>query len=569
MLENHQKFFAKGEKRRILVAEDEAINREMLSLTLSEHFDILYAEDGGKALQLLSEYGEKLSLVLLDLNMPVVSGQDILRAMKDDPNLKRIPVIVMTADKKTEVECLALGAVDFVLKPYPVPEVILARVIRTIELFEDRQIIGATERDPLTGLYNKEFFFRYVEQYDQHNPDLPMDAVVIDIDHFHIINDRFGVAFGDEVLKRVGGKLKLAMDERQGLTGRLSADTFLLYCPHETADASALEKVMEGMGHKVDENYLVRLRMGIYADVDKTISVARRYDRAKMAANLVRGNLTKKVGLYDDKMREKEWQAERLVEDFPNAIAQEQFKVFYQPKFNILGNEPVLVSAEALVRWFHPEQGMISPGIFIPLFEENGLIQELDHFVWRTAAKQVRAWKDQFGFSVPVSVNVSRVDLYDPALRETLAEILEENGLTSDDILLEITESAYTEEPEQIIRTVNGLRDRSFSIEMDDFGTGYSSLNMLSDLPIDALKLDMSFIRNAFKEGKDTRMLEIIIDMAGYLKVPVIAEGVETEEQMRTLKELGCDIVQGYYFSKPVPSPEFEPFLQKLREKGE
>ena len=566
MPESRRKFFAENGKRRILIAEDEEINRALLCVALEEQFEVLAAEDGGAAMEAIQANRGSLSLILLDLNMPVMGGMEILRAIKEDPSLRSIPVIVLTADRAAEVDCLALGAVDFILKPYPVPEVILARVNRTVELFEDRQIIGATERDLLTGLYNKEYFYRYVDQFDQHHPDTDMDAIVLDIERFHIINDRFGVAFGDELLRRMGDRLRTSMAERGGLAARLSADTFLVYCPHRTSDIAELEEVMGALDKLLDENNLVRMRMGVYFSADKTIDVRRRFDRAKMAANLVKGSFTRHVGIYDDALREKEWQAEKLVEQFPAAIAGEQFHVFYQPKFNILGDKPVLVSAEALVRWFHPEQGMISPGVFIPLFEENGLVRELDHFVWRTAAKQVKAWKEKFGFSVPVSVNVSRVDLYDPTLRENLDQILEENGLTAGDILLEITESAYTEEPEQIIRTVSDLRESSFSIEMDDFGTGYSSLNMLSDLPIDALKLDMSFIRRAFKEGKDTRMLEIIIDMAGYLKVPVIAEGVETEEQMQTLKELGCDIVQGYYFSKPVPHDEFEPFLEKKKE---
>lgn len=566
MPENRQKFLTNGEKRKILVAEDEEINRSLLCFALEAQFEVLTASDGGEAMDAVYAGRDSLSLVLLDLNMPVKGGIEILRAMKEDAALRNIPVIVMTADRQAEVSCLELGAVDFIPKPYPLPEVILARVNRTIELFEDRQLIGATERDPLTGLFNKEYFFRYVDQFDQHHTETEMDAIVLDVDRFHILNDRFGVSYGDQVLRIIGEKLKAAMIACGGLACRLEADTFLIYCPHETAKEETPEKIMEDLTKELDDNNLVRLRMGLYVNADKSIDARRRFDRAKMAANAVRGNLMRNVGVYDETMREKEWQAEKLVEEFPDALAEEQFKVFYQPKFNVLGEKPVLASAEALVRWIHPEQGMISPGVFIPVFEENGLIQKLDHYVWRSAARQVRAWKDQLGISVPVSVNVSRVDLYDPALRETLSGILKEFDLSAADILLEITESAYTEEPDQIIQTVNGLRACDFSIEMDDFGTGYSSLNMLSDLPIDALKLDMSFIRNAFKEGKDTGMLEIIIGMAGYLGVPVIAEGVETEEQMKTLKELGCDIVQGYYFSKPVPAPEFEAFLREKKE---
>jgi EAL domain-containing protein (putative c-di-GMP-specific phosphodiesterase class I) len=220
------------------------------------------------------------------------------------------------------------------------------------------------------------------------------------------------------------------------------------------------------------------------------------------------------------------------------------------------------------VRWDHPELGIISPGLFIPLLEDNGLILELDRFVWRKTAERIRVWKDRQGFSVPVSVNVSRIDMLTPNLKSVFSEILKEYRLSTKDLILEITESAYTGDSDQVIATAMDLRGMGmgFRIEMDDFGTGYSSLGMLSKLPIDALKLDMSFIRSAFRETRDMRMIELIIDIADYLHVPVVAEGVETEEQYLALKELGCDMAQGYYFSKPVPPESFEHFLRERAE---
>jgi EAL domain-containing protein (putative c-di-GMP-specific phosphodiesterase class I) len=211
---------------------------------------------------------------------------------------------------------------------------------------------------------------------------------------------------------------------------------------------------------------------------------------------------------------------------------------------------------------------MISPGVFIPLLEDNGLILDLDQFVWREAAARIRDWKDRFGFSVPVSVNVSRIDMLMPNLKSIFREILDEYNLSPDDLMLEITESAYTGDSDQVISTAKELRGMGmgFRIEMDDFGTGYSSLGMLSHLPIDALKLDMSFIRSAFGENRDVRMIELIIDIADYLHVPVVAEGVETQEQYLVLKAMGCEYVQGYYFSKPVPPEDFDSFLTKRAE---
>lgn len=208
---------------------------------------------------------------------------------------------------------------------------------------------------------------------------------------------------------------------------------------------------------------------------------------------------------------------------------------------------------------------MVSPGVFVPLFEKNGLISALDAYIWREAAKQIRAWKEQLGISIPVSINISRVDLYDTLLPEKLAALTDELGLSRAELLLEITESAYTENSEQIIAVVKELREKGFLIEMDDFGTGYSSLSMISTLPIDSLKLDMQFIRNAFKARKDIRLLEAVIGLAKALGLPTIAEGVETGEQMFTLKSMGCDIVQGYYFSRPLPAEEFTGYVQALR----
>ena len=292
----------------------------------------------------------------------------------------------------------------------------------------------------------------------------------------------------------------------------------------------------------------------------------RRFDRAKSAADTIRSSLTETVAYYNDDLRQKELDAEQLLDDFRGALTEKQFVVYYQPKYNIQGTEPVLCGAEALVRWKHPERGMVSPGIFIRLFEHNGLVRELDNYVWREAAQQIRRWKDQLGRSVPVSVNVSRIDMMDPELTETLCGLVKENDLDFSDLHLEITESAYTEDSDQIKNIVAGLRNRGFKIEMDDFGSGYSSLNMIITLPIDLLKLDMGFIRSAFSENGDTGMLKIMMAIAGYLSVPMIAEGVETKEQMLTLKDLGCDIVQGYYFSKPVPAEEFEKFMRQEEE---
>ena len=269
--------------------------------------------------------------------------------------------------------------------------------------------------------------------------------------------------------------------------------------------------------------------------MDKSLQIERRFDYAKIAANSVKSGFLKAIGVYDTEMHEAELYRERLLEDFKPSLESGRFKAYFQPKFDIRPDKPVLASAEALVRWDHPELGLISPGVFIPLLEDNGLILDLDRFVWRAAASQIRDWKDRFGVSVPVSVNVSRIDMLTPDLEDVFTKILGEYRLNADDFLLEITESAYTGDAEEVLSTAKRLR-----------GIG--------------------FVRSAFGETRDVRMIELILDIAAYLRVPVVAEGVETEEQYLGLKAMGCDLVQGYYFSKPVPPDAFHSFLIQLEQ---
>ena len=569
MLKSHEKFHSKNGKRLLLVADDELINREMMRVVLQNEYELVFAANGEEVLQEARKSKDVLSLILLDLLMPVMSGLEALQVLQSDSELSNIPVIVITANQDAEVESLQIGAYDFITKPYPQPDVILARIQRAIELHEDRLIISSTERDTLTGLYNREYFYRYAEQFDQHHKDLAMDAIVVDINHFRFMNERFGSEYCDDVLRRVGKALLSVVGKAGGIVCRREADTFMVYCPHGQDYEEILEKASAIFAEDDTDGARAWLRMGIYENVDKTIEIERRFDHAQTAADTVRGSFAKKIGVYDSALHDKEMYSEQLIGDFDNAIKKQQFCVFYQPKFDIQSSAPVLVSAEALVRWQHPTLGMVSPGVFVPLFEENGLIQRLDEFVWSQTAAQIRAWKDRFDYVPPVSINVSRIDMYDPHLTDVLLGVLVKNGLSTSDLLLEITESAYTRDSKQIIDTVSNLRELGFKVEMDDFGTGYSSLNMISELPIDALKLDMQFIRGAFSSGGDTKMIEIIVDIADYLSVPTIAEGVETEEQMLALRKMGCDLVQGYYFSRPIPAEEFERFLQERNKQAD
>ena len=553
--------YQRNQYRQVLVADDDLINRELLGNIVRQDYDVLYAADGQEALERINRNAETLSLVLLDLMMPVVNGFEVLKAMQGNEKTSHIPVIVLTSETNAEVDSLRLGAADFISKPFNMPEVILARVQRAIELSEDTHIIQVTERDPLTKLYNEEFFFEYANEMDVHHPEWDMDAVVVNINHFRLMNELHGRAYGDEVLVAVSDRIRELLEKVEGIAARADADNFFIYIRHQDDFEQLLHHMGDSVRHDMEKTS-VWLRMGIYDYTNEKIPVEKRFEDAFSACNTLRNKLNKYVANYDRKAHEEELLAEELVNSMEKALKSGQFQVYYQAKYAVRESTPRLASAEALIRWIHPERGFISPGLFIPLLEKNGLIQKLDRYVFRQVAMQIRAWKDKYGFSVPVSVNVSRLDIFENDLCQFFVDLRREFDLESRDILLEITESAYTEDSGQLIKTVNELRENGFRIEMDDFGSGYSSLNMLIMLPIDLLKLDIRFIQGLGDDERKEAMLKLMFGIAEILDVPVVAEGVETEDQYLLLKQLGCDYIQGYYFAKPTPAEIFETLMK-------
>lgn len=556
------------------MVDDELVNRLMLKNFLEEHsYSVECAGNGSEAVKKIRAAEQHYSLVLLDLRMPVMNGLEFLDMRRDDEQLKQIPVIVMTADVASEIESIRRGAADFIVKPFK-PDVVIARCDRIIELSEDRTIIQAAERDDLTGLYAKDFFFEYIRQMEYYEQDAAteMDAVMLDIDHFHLTNEMYGREFGNSILRTIGEAIVEYLSVRDGgIACRCEADTFYIYAVRPE-DGGDYQDLIGMIGRRLSDRFGVRnirVRAGI-CEADKSLESETWFDRAKMACDRVRSNYTQQTARYDSEIHARSVYEERLIKDFDEAIAKKHFQVFYQPKYAIGGSRPVLCSAEALIRWQHPELGLVRPGDFIPLFEGNGLIQKLDYYVWEEAAARAEEWKREFGFSIPVSVNVSRIDIYDPSLMEKLLAILERHSLNPSELMLEITESAYADNADRLLEVVHSLRERGFRIEMDDFGSGYSSLNMLTSLPIDVLKMDMRFVRNMMKDERSRRLVELVIDIAGFLRVPLVAEGVEEEEQLKALKEMGCDVVQGFYFSRPVPPDAFRRFAaeeKKNREK--
>ena len=412
--------------------------------------------------------------------------------------------------------------------------------------------------DELTGIYNKQAFYAKTKEMLLDNPDKNFDLLRINIERFKVLNDLFGESTGDKLLRYIGKFLK-EINLPLCVSGRLYADNFVVCYEAGKGDSRRMINTLQMVADSFAINNRTILSFGLYRIDDKTLPVSVMCDRANMALWKAKGNFKNPYCEYDEKMRQQVLKEQKIINAMERAIQNKEFTLYLQPKYDI--EKGTIIGAEALVRWISLENGFISPGDFIPVFENNGFVYEVDKFIWEESCRYLRKWLDEGREVHPISVNVSRIDLYDPKLVQHLVNLREKYQLPSQYLELEITESAYTEDPEQIITITRQLREAGFVILMDDFGTGYSSLNMLKDIQIDVLKLDMGFLKSSDYSAKGGNILTAILKMAESLKMQTIAEGVETKEQVEFLKSIGCKYVQGFYYSKPLPVDEFEKLI--------
>lgn len=539
-------------KKKILVVEDNSINRAMLAGILVSQYEVLEAENGQEALCVLEQYKDEISLILLDIIMPVMDGYTFLSIMKENPSYASVPVIVTTQNdgESDEVAALSQGAADFVGKPYK-PQIILHRVASIINLRETAAMVNQFKYDRLTGLYGKEYFYKSAKEYILKNPEKQYDIVCSDIENFKLINDVFGVSAGDALLCGIA-QIYTRYVNAHGICSHFHADQFVCLMEHDGEYTDELFAQINAQINALTKVKNVSLKWGVYAiSSAENVPVEQMCDRALLAARSIKGQYGKYFSYYDATLRNQLLRNQEITDEMEKALLEEQFVVYLQPKYKTTTRE--LCGAEALVRWIHPEWGFQSPGEFIPLFEKNGFITKLDQYVWEKVCMLLHEWDRKGLRSIPVSVNVSRADIYNVNLADILKGLAETYELEPSRIHLEVTESAYTEDPKQIIETMGNLRDLGFLVEMDDFGSGYSSLNMLNQLPLDVLKLDMKFIQNEMAKPAEQGILRFIMELAHWMNLYVVAEGVESEEQLERLGELGCDYVQGYYLAKPMP----------------
>lgn len=549
-------------RKKVLVVDDNAINRKILSEILAEEYDIVEAECAAEALRVLGKTGNGVSLIMLDIVMPEMDGYSFINEMKKVGLFAVIPIVVITASDNPdeEIRSLQAGANDFVTKPYNT-EIVRHRVRNILSLKENSAMLKLLKYDSVTGVLSKDYFFRTAQMYVEHNPDKQYDIICSDIDDFKVINEKYGEETSTQLLKFIANSHLTNLGEN-GICGRIGADVFAMLVErgHSYTVTSFYKKLEED--YKKAPVQRVIVKYGIYHitdnDAENDVHISAMCDRAMLAMRSIKHIYGVCYAEYTEEVRIALLKEQQITYSMERALEERQFVVYIQPKHDAMTGK--VIGGEALVRWIHPEFGFISPGDFIPLFERNGFITKLDLYVWDEVCDFISNRIKSNLPIVPVSVNVSRLDFNMPDLVDNLRNLLNKYNLPNNMIHLEVTESAYKDDPDRIIKVVEDLRNNGYIIEMDDFGSGYSSLNMLSELPIDILKLDMNFMKGtASKKG----ILSFVISLSKWLDFPTVAEGVETEEDYELLKSLGCNYIQGYYFAKPMSKKEFERYLDE------
>lgn len=409
--------------------------------------------------------------------------------------------------------------------------------------------------DMLTGLCNREYFYECVKKKLEGKRDEEYYMICTDIKDFKMINDLFGTETGDEILIHLAGVMGKLLPE-EAICGRLESDHFAFCIPRNLFIESALtDGVNEVMRMISRSEYQMLIHIGVYAVQSTDDETSVMCDRANIAIGTIKDSYDRMIAYYDEKLMERTMREKRLVNEFDFALEGKQFMIFLQPQVLTDGT---VVGAGALVRWMHPERGMISPGEFIRVFENAGLIYRLDQYIWELAARKLKEWKQSGHEELYISVNISAKDFYYLDIYKTFVELVEKYDISPAKLKLEITETALMMDLEKQLVLLDKLQSYGVPVEIDDFGSGYSSLNMLKNIHADVLKIDMGFLRETQDRERTRIILRMVVELAKQLQMTVISEGVESKDQVDYLTEAGCDMFQGYYFARPIAVAEFE-----------
>ena len=498
---------------------------------------------------------EPIAAVILDGAR--VSPQELKSLRRDVYIDFPIMIVTDTEDEEQTAAYLQAGADDVMLYPLDL-NLLEHRLQNLMRLYESLVRLEGLDRDALTGLYSRNTFYEKAAMILAHNPGRSYDLVLSDIENFNGINAHYGEEVGDQLLRHIGGWLNRQGDgDGQILYARYGGDQFVALIDHDlrgrsaVTDRNEIEKMI--ITAPVER---FEIKFGIYENVDRSMPVSQMCDKALLAVRSIKHQYGHITAVYTEEMQKLFIREQQIREDMELSLERKEFVVYYQPKHGAV--DGALMGAEALIRWNHPQFGFMPPADFIPLFEQNGFISQIDKYVWQTVCADQAEWIRKGIPVVPISVNVCRRDLVLDGFFEAVSSSMQENRIDPGLLHMEITESNYVENADVLIPIVNSIQEMGIRIELDDFGSGFSSLGVLSRLPLDIIKLDMSFIKEL---DSRRQIVESMIQLAYNLKYTTVAEGVETQEQLDILKAMGCNYIQGYHFSKPLPKAEFERYL--------
>jgi diguanylate cyclase (GGDEF)-like protein len=568
----------------ILVIEDDGAIRSNIAIILkSQGLNVIQAKDGPSGLQMAIGY--QPDLVICDIMLPEMDGYEILQKLREAPETSITPFIFLSAlaDRSDMRQGMNLGADDYLTKPFTSAELIntvQARLQKQQELTQPyvNEMKRAAEElrqvaytDLLTHLPNRILLRQNLGKKLKEDKDKMRAVLILNVNEFRKINSTFGQMTGDLMLQAIAKRLQGTVGS-QDMVARLNADEFAIVLT-EVFMEQDVRGLTQTILQNLEEPYIlegelieIKVRIGIALYPLAAKSPEALINAADIAAQWCKQQFHKShqpYQFYNEELRSIDADRRSFKTDLRAALERSEFELYYQPIVNLITGR--LVGLEALLRWNHHERGQVSPGRFIPIAEEDNLILELGVWTLRTALTQIKAWRNLSFGPLKVSVNISIFQLKQPDFLQTVLTVLKQTDTDPSLLTLELNETGLMENYEQIIGVLNALRDRKIQISLDDFGVGYISLNYLKKLPIDNIKIDNLFINRVIEDPQDEAIVKAIINMAQILKLKVVAEGVETQAQLDFLRKHGCNLMQGYLYSPPLPVAEVEGLFKEER----
>ena len=562
----------------IMMVDDEPIMLDLIQMFLEEYGykRFIGLSDSTQAISEINK--QQPDALLLDLVMPNVGGFEILEQLRSNPETQHLPVIVLTSSNSNEtmLQALALGATDFLAKPVDQSELALRlRNTLTFKAYQDRLKFF----DELTGLPNRRKFSERIggaisaSSYSDNN----FSVVVMKIAELNELTETYGTSFRDSLIKQVANNLLHCLRdsdlishglsvESANVPAHIKSDAFSIFLTRISDSRGAslvcdrISKMFAAPTKVNDTEVFLNVGLGISIFPEDGLEAEQLLNKAEVAANKASLTSNPDYLYYSEQENRQLRRVTMLQQELRKAIISEQLYLQYQPQIDVASDK--VKGAEALLRWDHPKMGHISPAEFIPVAENAGLMKDIGEFVFRLACKQSVDWEKRGLKGMSISINVSGQQFDAPFFADKVKQILLETGVNPKNIIIEITESLSLSDVDLTLEVINTLHNLDLEVSVDDFGTGYSSLSYLKDLPIDELKIDKAFIDGIPGNKGDTAIVLAIVTMSKTLEYKIVAEGVEQKSQFEYLRELGCDIIQGYYFSKPLSPSDFVTYCE-------